>query len=150
MGQGKGAQDAVDLAKKALIDDKYTLQGTYRVPKAYDADLIEAGTERAIESLDPMTLNFRTPAGVPEDFAAGRVKAAIERDGYWVTLPDESGVALYYGGEAVLDKQGSPVARSFDDLAAEAAQKPGIWERFNQGRQQMIEAPATPGTWGAQ
>lgn len=120
MGQGKGPRDAVELAKKALIDDKYTLQGTYRVPKAYDADLIEAGTERAIESLDPMTLNFRTPAGVPEDFAAGRVKAAIEKDGYWVTLPDESGVALYYGGEAVLDKAGNPVARKFDDLAAEA------------------------------
>jgi hypothetical protein len=120
MGQGKGPRDAVELAKKALIDDKYTLQGTYRVPKAYDADLIEAGTERAIESLDPMTLNFRTPAGVPEDFAAGRVKAAIEKDGYWVTLPDESGVALYYGGEAVLDRAGNPVARKFDDLAAEA------------------------------
>lgn len=120
MGQGKGPRDAVELAKKALVDDKYTLQGTYRVPKAYDADLIEAGTERAIESLDPMTLNFRTPAGVPEDFAAGRVKAAIEKDGYWVTLPDESGVALYYGGEAVLDRAGNPVARKFDDLAAEA------------------------------
>ncbi|MBK59433.1 MAG: hypothetical protein CML01_11595 [Pseudomonas sp.] len=120
MGQGKGPRDAVELAKKALIDDKYTLQGTYRVPKAYDADLIEAGTERAIESLDPMTLNFRTPAGVPEDFAAGRVKAAIEKDGYWVTLPDETGVALYYGGEAVLDRTGNPVARKFDDLAAEA------------------------------
>jgi len=120
MRQGKGPRDAVELAKKALIDDKYTLQGTYRVPKAYDADLIEAGTERAIESLDPMTLNFRTPDGVPEDFAAGRVKAAIEKDGYWVTLPDESGVALYYGGEAVLDRAGNPVARKFDDLAAEA------------------------------
>lgn len=90
------------------------------MPKAYDADLIEAGTERAIESLDPMTLNFRTPDGVPEDFAAGRVKAAIEKDGYWVTLPDESGVALYYGGEAVLDRAGNPVTRKFDDLAAEA------------------------------
>ena len=120
MGQGKSAKDAVSLVKKSLIDDKYTLLGTYRVPKAYDADLIEAGTERAIESLDPMTLNFPTPAGVPEDFAAGRVKAGIEKDGYWVTLPDESGVALYYGGEAVLDRAGNPVARKFDDLAAEA------------------------------
>ncbi len=150
MGQGKGARDAVELAKKALIDDKYTLQGTYRVPKAYDADLIEAGTERAIESLDPMTLNFRTPAGVPEDFAAGRVKAAIEKDGYWVTLPDESGVALYYGGEAVLDRAGNPVARKFDDLAAEAIQKPSAWQRFNEGREKMNQSAAPSGAWGTQ
>jgi hypothetical protein len=148
MGQGKGPRDAVELAKKALIDDKYTLQGTYRVPKAYDADLIEAGTERAIESLDPMTLNFRTPAGVPEDFAAGRVKAAIEKDGYWVTLPDESGVALYYGGEAVLDRAGNPVARTFDDLAAEAIKKPSAWQRFNEGREKMNNANAPSGAWG--
>lgn len=150
MGQGKGPRDAVELAKKALIDDKYTLQGTYRVPKAYDADLIEAGTERAIESLDPMTLNFRTPAGVPEDFAAGRVKAAIEKDGYWVTLPDESGVALYYGGEAVLDRAGNPVARKFDDLAAEAIAKPSAWQRFNEGREKMNQSAAPSGAWGTQ
>ncbi|MHB1370988.1 MAG: hypothetical protein ACYCW7_12400, partial [Pseudomonadaceae bacterium] len=150
MGQGKGPRDAVELAKKALIDDKYTLQGTYRVPKAYDADLIEAGTERAIESLDPMTLNFRTPDGVPEDFAAGRVKAAIEKDGYWVTLPDESGVALYYGGEAVLDRAGNPVARKFDDLAAEAIQKPSAWQRFNEGREKMNQSAAPSGAWGTQ
>lgn len=150
MGQGKGPRDAVELAKKALIDDKYTLLGTYRVPKAYDADLIEAGTERAIESLDPMTLNFRTPAGVPEDFAAGRVKAAIEKDGYWVTLPDESGVALYYGGEAVLDRAGNPVARKFDDLAAEAVAKPSAWQRFNEGREKMNQSAAPSGAWGTQ
>ncbi|WP_313338505.1 hypothetical protein [Stutzerimonas nitrititolerans] len=150
MGQGKGPRDAVELAKKALIDDKYTLQGTYRVPKAYDADLIEAGTERIIESLDPMTLNFRTPAGVPEDFAAGRVKAAIEKDGYWVALPDESGVALYYGGEAVLDRAGNPVARTFDDLAAEAIKKPSAWQRFNEGREKMNQSAAPSGVWSRQ
>lgn len=150
MSQGKGPRDSVELAKKALVDDKYTLQGTYRVPKAYDADLIEAGTERIIESLDPMTLNFRTPAGVPEDFAAGRVKAAIEKDGYWVTLPDESGVALYYGGEAVLDRAGNPVSRTFDDLAAEAIAKPSAWQRFNEGREKMNQSAAPSGAWGTQ
>lgn len=147
MGQGKGARDAVELAKKALIDDKYTLLGTYRVPKAYDADLIEAGTEHAIDSLDASTLNFRTLPGVSEEFAAGRVKAAIEKDGYWVTLPDESGVALYYGGEAVLDKAGNPVSRTFDDLAAEAIQKPSAWQRFNEGREKMNQYAAPSGVW---
>jgi len=150
MGQGKGSRDAVELAKKALIDDKYTLLGTFRVPKAYDADLIEAGTEHVIESLDATLLNFRTPPGVSEEFAADRVKAAIEKDGYWVTLPDESGVALYYGGEAVLDRVGNPVSRTFDDLAAEAIQKPSAWQRFNEGREKMNQSAAPSGVWGRQ
>lgn len=120
MGQGKGARDAVELAKKALIDDKYTLQGSYRVPKGYDADMVESGAERAVRQIDAGSLRFAVPAGVGEEFARERVKAAIEKDGYWVTTPDESGLALYYGGEAVLTKDGLPVIRSFDDLTTEA------------------------------
>jgi len=148
MSQGKSAKDAVSLVKKSLIDDKYTLAGTYRVPKSFDADMVEAGTERAIESLDPSTLRFAVPKGVDEAFARDRVKAAISKDGYWVTLPDESGLALYYGGEAVLTKEGEPVTRSFDDLATEAASKPSAWQRFNEGRQQMNNANAPSGAWG--
>lgn len=148
MGQGKSAKDAVSLVKKSLIDDKYTLAGTYRVPKSFDADMVEAGTERAVESLDPATLRFAVPKGVDEAFARDRVKAAISKDGYWVTLPDESGLALYYGGEAVLTKEGEPVKRSFDDLTTEAASKPSAWQRFNEGRQKMNNANAPSGAWG--
>ncbi len=148
MSQGKSAKDAVSLVKKSLIDDKYTLAGTYRVPKSFDADMVEAGTERAIESLDPSTLRFAVPKGVDEAFARDRVKAAISKDGYWVTLPDESGLALYYGGEAVLTKEGEPVTRSFDDLATEAASKPSAWQRFNEARQKMNNANAPSGAWG--
>lgn len=148
MSQGKSAKDAVSLVKKSLIDDKYTLAGTYRVPKSFDADMVEAGTERAIESLDPSTLRFAVPNGVDEAFARDRVKAAISKDGYWVTLPDESGLALYYSGEAVLTKEGEPVTRSFDDLTTEAASKPSAWQRFNEGRQKMNNANAPSGAWG--
>ena len=148
MSQGKSAKDAVSLVKKSLIDDKYTLAGTYRVPKSFDADMVEAGTERAIESLDPATLRFAVPKGVDEAFARDRVKAAISKDGYWVTLPDESGLALYYSGEAVMTKEGEPVTRSFDDLTTEAASKPSAWQRFNEGRQKMNNANAPSGAWG--
>lgn len=148
MGQGKGAKDAVNLATKSLIEDKYTLKGTYRVPKSVDADLVEAGTDLALEGLDPSALRFAVPKGVDEAFAKERVKAAISKDGYWVTLPDESGLALYYGGEAVLTKEGEPITRSFDDLAADAVSKPSAWQRFNEGRQKMNNTNAPSGTWG--
>jgi hypothetical protein len=147
MGQGKSPKDAVNLVTKSLIEDKYTLQGSYRVPKSFDADLVEAGTERTLESIDPATLRFAVPKGVDEAFAKDRVKAAISKDGYCVTLPDESGLALYYGGEAVLTKEGEPVTRSFDDLSAEAASKPSAWQRFNDGREKMNSTTAPSGTW---
>ena len=83
-----------------------------------------------------------------EAFASDRVKAAISKDGYWVTLPDESGLALYYSGEAVLTKEGEPVTRSFDDLTTDAASKPSAWQRFNEGRQKMNNANAPSGSWG--
>ncbi|SFQ45803.1 hypothetical protein SAMN05216229_12310 [Geopseudomonas sagittaria] len=125
MGQGKSASEAAEQAYKAVIDDRYTLKGTWRAPKEYDADLIEAGAERVARKIDPGELSFAVPQGVSEDFAKGRVKAAIERDGYWVTLPDESGLALYYGGEAVLSTSGGPVVRSWDDLVGESVLAPG-------------------------
>jgi hypothetical protein len=146
MAQGKSPKDAVSQVTKSLVDDKYTLQGTYRVPKSFDADIVEAGTERAIETLDPSSLRFAVPKGIDEAFAKERVKAAISKDGYWVTLPDESGLALYYGGEAVLTKDGEPVMRSFDDLSTEAVNNPSVWTRFNEGRKKMNNAN-TP-AWG--
>lgn len=125
MGQGKGAADAAEQAYKAVVDDRYTIKGSWRAPKNYDADLIEAGAERTLRRLDSAELEYAVPPGVSDEFARERVKAAIDRDGYWVTLPDESGLALYYGGEAVLDKQGAPVTRDWDDLAGNAVTEPG-------------------------
>jgi hypothetical protein len=146
MAQGKSPKDAVSQVTKSLVEDRYTLQGTYRVPKSFDADIVEAGTERALETLDPSYLRFAVPKGVDEAFAKERVKAAISKDGYWVTLPDESGLALYYGGEAVLTKEGEPVMRSFDELSTEAVNNPSVWTRFNEGRKKMNNAN-TP-AWG--
>lgn len=143
---GSGPKDAAANAVKALVDDKYTIRDTWRAPKQLDADLIERGAALSVEQIDPKSLAYAVPQGVSEDFAAGRVKAAIESDGYWSTLPDESGLALYYGGSAVMDKDGKPITRTWDELSGAAADNPSAWDRFNEGRERMQGAPA--GSWG--
>lgn len=146
MGAGSGPSEAAEKAYKALVDDKYTVKGSWRAPKQLDADAIERGAELVLDQIDPKTLQYAAPTGVSEDFAAERAKAAITKDGYWATLPDESGLALYYGGSAVIDKEGKPITRSWDDLAGEQAANPSAWERFNEARKRMNES-APAGTW---
>lgn len=147
MGQGKSPQDAVSEAYRAMVDDKYTVRGSWRAPKQFDADLIERGSDMVKESLSVDELDFAVPAGVSKEFASERVKSAIQKDGYWVTTPDESGLALYYGGAAVLTREGRPIIRSWDDLTGAAASQPSAWERFQEGNERMRTAPVPAGTW---
>jgi len=123
MGQGKSARDAVSLVKKSLIDDKYTLAGTYRVPKSFDADLVEVGTERALESIDPSSLHFVKEPWMKQEDAFNQARANLE-EAYWVNTADENvGLMLYRNGRAVLDKNKKPIVRSWDDLAEQAVRK---------------------------
>lgn len=147
MGQGMKAKDAVEKAIAPLVDDKYTLKGTYRVPKSLDADTIDHGANVAKQELNLDEVQFNIPKGLDPQFAKERVKGALDREGYWVTTPDEKGLALYFGGEAVLDKSGKPITRSFEDLAGQAAKNPTTIQRLMKGFQPIPraeQAPAAP------
>lgn len=150
LAQGKSHKDAVAETVRALVEDKYTIKGSWRAPVQYDARMIERGAELALRSIDANQLRFEVPAGIDPEFAASRVKSAIDKDGYWVTLPDESGLALYYGGAAVLSREGEPITRQWEDLIGESAKEPSAWQRFDEGRRQMQRGPARAGTVGAQ
>ncbi|HSX89014.1 MAG TPA: hypothetical protein VLG17_13615, partial [Pseudomonas sp.] len=140
MAQGKSPKDATETAVSALVDSRYSVRGTWRAPIDIDADLIERGTELAVETIDPADLLFAAPKGVSEEFAKERVKSAIAKDSYWVTLPDESGLALYYGGSAVLSKDGQPVTRDWNTLTGEAANNPSVLDRFTEGNRKLRDA----------
>lgn len=133
MGQGVKAKDAVERAVSSLVTDKYEIKDTYRVPKGVDATAVEHGANLARSNINLDDVNFAIPKGIDPQFAKDRVKGALERDSYWVTTPDETGLALYFGGEAVLDKSGKPITRSFNELAGEAAKTPGILDRLKSG-----------------
>lgn len=140
MGEGVSARDAASRAVKSFVNDRYSVRGTWRAPISLDADMIERGAELTQEAIDPGQLQFTVPPGVSEEFARDRVRAAIQKDGQWVTLPDESGLALYYGGEAVLDREGLPITRSWEELTGLAADTPTAFQRFNQGRRALRDA----------
>ncbi len=137
MSQGKGPKDAVRQATKALIDDKYTLKDTYRVPSTLDARLVDIGARAALRKLDTSDIDNSTYKWANDEFIADRLKK-VPHQGYWVTLPDESGLALYLDGEAVLNKAQQPITHSFESLIELATERLGsIEEAFPDGR--MLE-----------
>lgn len=150
MGQGKSPKDAVQQATKALIDDKYTLKDTYRVPRNYDAALVDDGAAWVADSVEAEMLQYQVKPGVGKEFAKGYITSNIGHSGYWVTLPDESGLALYVNGSALLDKDGQPITRTFEELTTSGMNHPGAWRQFNEGRRKMNEAKAPAGAWGYQ
>lgn len=144
MAQGSSAKDAADKAYAALVGDRYTVKETWRAPVQYDADLIERGADAALAAVTPGDLAFSVPVGVDEAFVREQVASAID-DAYWVTMPDESGLAVYLNGEALLGKDGQPITRSWNELIGVGADSPSAWERFNEGRRRMNEAGQATG-----
>ncbi|WP_417329169.1 transglycosylase SLT domain-containing protein [Halomonas cupida] len=151
MAEGTGPQDAVDKAFSALVEDRYTVVDTYRVPKQFDAGEIERGASTALENIDPADLQFDRADWMDEDFANRQIKNILQENAYWVTSPDEGGLVLYSNGEAVLTRDGDPVSRSWDDLTSEAVNNPSAWRRLIEGNRQLQEAnrQQMPGAWGA-
>ena len=137
MGQGQSASDAAEQAYQSVIGGKYTLEDTYRVPSTLDARLVKVGARAALRKLDTTDLENRTYRWADEEFTADRLKE-VPHQSYWVTLPDESGLALYFGGEALLNKAGQPITHSFESLIELATERLGSMEEaFPEGR--MLE-----------
>lgn len=145
MAQGSSAKDAAEKAYSALVGDRYTVKETWRAPIQYDADLIERGADAALAAVTPDDLAFTAPAGVDAEFVREQVASAIE-DAYWVTMPDESGLAVYLNGEALLGKDGNPITKSWEELLGIAADSPSAFDRFEEGRQRMNDASRATGS----
>ncbi len=151
MAERVSPRDAANKAFGALVDDRYTIRDTYRVPKPLDAGLIERGANAELENLDVESLSFERADWMDEGFATDQVRNVLRENGYWVTAPDESGLVLYVNGEAVIDRDGEFIARTWDQLAAEAANHPGMWQRFQEGRRSLrgVQRETAPQSWGA-
>ena len=112
--------DPKKAAQKAANDvamERYTFNGTYRVPKGVDSDKVEAGLEIFFEEVKP---DFFQPAGgfawQSAEEVAEQTHKLIKDQARWVTAPDEAGLMLFRGPFAVLDAKGEVVKLDWQEL----------------------------------
>jgi hypothetical protein len=142
--QGVPPADAARRAVRELVSDAYTFSGRLRIPKTQDADAIDRGLRNILANPDRFNVGVseaeRTMIG--ENFTREQVNAALRRSGFWVTLGDDSGVALFMEGtngvRAVEGPNGQPITFTW----------PQILERATVPRAPRLQpqmAPETPG-----
>lgn len=117
--QGMDDAAAIKKAAGAVINDRYTVKGSMRIPKRFDADRVEKGatdllSDIRIDTLQPMAVP--TGTGLSQESIDRRYREMLRSKGKWVVLGDESGVMLTVAGRAVKDRNGKPVTRKFEDL----------------------------------
>lgn len=123
--RGMAPDDAAEAAYEKLIGFKYDFADTYRIPKDinYKSDDIQKGAVDALDRIGEMNIHLRDTlvSGVSDQHRHEQTVEALQRDGIWVTAPDESGLALIYNGEAVRTKDEKPLIVPWSDLAVYAS-----------------------------
>lgn len=123
MAQGTSPAEAADKVYRDLVDNKYVIVDSYRVPRTYDADSVQAGASAALENIDASKFGALAPKGVLPEFISERIGSALKRDGQWVTNEDESGLVLMLNGSIVKDAEGNRIERTFDELVSDGTVK---------------------------
>jgi len=125
VAQGETAGDAATRAYEDVLGFKYRMlsasSANVRVPKPVDFPELEH-----VLKFERLNIIERRIAANPNDpvtkfdpVAADRlVKQQYADDSKWVTMPDESGVALMRGKELRPDKDGKPIVLSWQELRA--------------------------------
>lgn len=109
--------------KYEFVTDRNNSQAVYRVPKQFDANIIEAGADLSLRRIESMPLEVPVSLyGLDKTQARAAYVSSLKDSAYWVTAPDESGLMLYANGAAVTDTAGRPITRSWADLST--ASKP--------------------------
>jgi hypothetical protein len=101
---GKGINDAAEQAAKEVFNERYEFierdDSTVRVPRQYSADAVKGALRVVTSDL----------SGQPR----------ID-ESQWVTLPDDSGVALTWMGGLANGPDGQPIVYTWDQLLNRAA-----------------------------
>lgn len=122
--QAQGAEP-VAAARRAvdeLVFEQYTFHQTTRIPTTVDAQMASLGMRRILQNAD--TLKPRIPEAEAKmlgpDFTGKQLAAALKNKGFFVTLGDDSGVALFMegnnGARAVEGADGRPITFTWKQL----------------------------------
>ncbi len=142
-----GSTNPAEAARRAvreIVNDRYTFSGAVRIPKSIDSDAVDRGLR--IILADPGRFNVGVSATESrlfgENFTRDQINAALRQSGFWGTLPDESGVALFMRGtngiRAPVDSNGRVISFTWQQIIDQSA-------RPAAPRAQTRMAPETPG-----
>jgi hypothetical protein len=127
VGRGDDAGTAAQRAADQLVNFKYDMSGTYRIPKLMENGAPAPWTRREIESgaAEATRTVGDLQIAIPPDRGEGytseyreRAKLnAIRRNGTWINSPDEKGLMLSYDDKVVQRKDGRPVMLTWQQLS---------------------------------
>lgn len=123
-GMSKG--DAIERAAKEVCLDRYTLADNsntplgFRIPKmqGVDPDVVERGAAEFIREADLSGFRLPNYPMFSEKDQRETLQKRLRNETYWVTNGDESGAVLMFGGLAVVDKDGKPIEKKWDEFHA--------------------------------
>lgn len=123
---GISKEAAAEQAVKALVRDKYNFGRVnglpFVTPKAIDAADAERGARVAMEKLSGDGLDLpRADPGAIEADTREQYLSAVKRNGYWVTLPGNTGLELW-AGDAPVTRNGQPIRMTWDVLNTRGAE----------------------------
>ena len=140
MQRGDDLDDAVSKAVQAVGGDRYSYRDNYRVPVTMDADKIAYGARRVLRNVATGgTLTTPRAVSLPQGYVDESFAATVRREGRWVTMPDESGLQLFALGRPVMDKDGKPIVKTWDELTAVGGDAPSGYENFQDWQRALEE-----------
>lgn len=118
---GMTSKDASTKAFEDILGFKYTFQDGYRVPKEVNIppDAIAQGSVLALRDLGKIGVKAASDnvGGLsPEYLLEGKIRS-LQRDGKWVTAPDETGLLLTHDGQGVRRADGSALILTWKQLS---------------------------------
>lgn len=118
--QGVKPGDAAKRAARELVGDYYEIRGSVRIPKTVDARGAETGMDAVLRDAEKLPIASYADRALGQEFTDKQVAASVKANGFFVTLGDDSGVALYLkganGDRAVEGKDGRPITFTWRQL----------------------------------
>lgn len=116
--RGLDEGEAASAAAEDLVNGYYEFDGRTRIPTKYDGDLISHNLSQMTGNLGEIFDIMAPPSLLdPEADIETEYLETLEETGYWVTNGDDTGVYLRdQKGRNVIQKDGSPVFKRFDEI----------------------------------
>jgi hypothetical protein len=128
-GLQEDASDAIDAAMDKVINDRYELVDSYRIPRKFNTTNVEFGVEKVMEQVKGGELDLLIPESGQIANEEDRKSVFLDKlTPYAHSLQDNTGIVFTHkNGDAILKSNGEPLIIKFEDLEKET---PSFFERL--------------------